>query len=528
MKTPSHSSLAICALITGIAGCSTKGSRNFVGPNALIAVDGGPDGPVRMLPDASIDARDGSTASQSSVKSPNDNVLDASQGATSADTTAEVDGSETGKGRSDTNHSGYPTGSSGIQTRDEERATSGSATSSIPDFEPVPYEVLVTAPGTGDSLRGLVEVKGWARGFLNVEVWDDSHQNPPLARTTPSSDGAFALVVNTAELTPGSTTWTVWGWDSPAGQAFDHSDSMDLALTIGGETSEGPLTAPKDGRNYLMGFYTNGKATADYHTWLGYYPEVFYGNSYQEHVRGGSFYPPDQKYPIVFDVDICHADLDYAEVAAGIEDANLIATRDSIPDEWLPFIYAFRIDSEFNLSCEDVDPDTYRRAAEHVIDLYKSKSGMPSRVKYIWNPNVYKGSELDRYVPRNCDVIGIDAYAQPKYDVTSAYLFGDKDEPAHGSIRWWTQVAKDMGKGVALPEWGDDYGDGVFVREVAEWANDPANNVVYLGYWDSDDNEDARLRGDSFEAFQSAFSDLTYTGAMFAPLIASSEYPEGF
>jgi hypothetical protein len=184
----------------------------------------------------------------------------------------------------------------------------------------------------------------------------------------------------------------------------------------------------------------------------------------------------------VLDVDICHAKVDYGDVASGNADSQLKATRDSIPSDWYPYIYAVRIDSEFNLDdgCGSTDAATYKKAAEHVIALYKDK--LPARVKYIWNPNVYHGSNLDGFVPGNCDVIGVDAYAQPPYDATSHYLFGDQSNPAAGSLWWWTAVAKRLGKAIALPEWGDDYGDGTYIADVAAWADDPANNVVYLGY----------------------------------------------
>jgi hypothetical protein len=419
------------------------------------------------------------------------------------------------------------------------------------------YALIIDAPKNNDTVSGVVQIRGWARGFVNVETWDATHSDPPLAQAVPSTDGAFAMQLSTAGLATGATTWTVWAWDAAPGKATDttKSASVSLSLTIGAGTAGGAggagtaaaggaggsagstgaggtAGAVAGGRNYLMGFYTNGKLDGPYHTWLGYYPEVDYGSSYQEHSPGGSFYPPSLKYPEVFDVDIHNAKLDYADVASGKADKDLIATRDSLPSDWYPYIYAIRIDSEFNLACDadpaicNGDPATCRSAAEHVIDLYKAK--LPARVKYIWNPNIYHGSNLDQLVPTNCDVIGVDAYAQPQWNASSQYLFGNKANPESGSLWWWTQVAQKKGKAIALPEWGDDYGDGAFVRDVAAWAGDPANNVVYLGYWDSADSEDAHLRGASLTAFTSVFANLPYTGTLFAPLISTAAYPSDF
>ncbi|HEX4476797.1 MAG TPA: hypothetical protein VH142_17030 [Polyangiaceae bacterium] len=81
---------------------------------------------------------------------------------------------------------------------------------------------------------------------------------------------------------------------------------------------------------------------------------------------------------------------------------------------------------------------------------------------------------------------------------------------------------------MALPEWGDDYGDGIYVNDVANWAADPANNVVYLGYWDSTDNENGSLRGASYTAFATAFANKPYTGTFFAPLLPTSTGLSGF
>jgi hypothetical protein len=116
-------------------------------------------------------------------------------------------------------------------------ADSGSAASGG-DAQPIPdYTLVVDAPENYSNVSGIVTVRGRAPGFLNVEVWDATHQHPPLAQAAPSADGAFTMTIDTTTLTPGPTTWTVFAWDSPPGESFTRDDSVPLYVTI--ETGEG-------------------------------------------------------------------------------------------------------------------------------------------------------------------------------------------------------------------------------------------------------------------------------------------------
>ena len=49
-----------------------------------------------------------------------------------------------------------------------------------------------------------------------------------------------------------------------------------------------------------------------------------------------------------------------------------------------------------------------------------------------------------------------------------------------------------------------------------------SNNVVYLGYWDSNLVEDGTLRGESAKVFQQRFGNVAYTGTYWAPLIPTT------
>jgi hypothetical protein len=104
------------------------------------------------------------------------------------------------------------------------------------------FTLVVDTPVNNATVGGIVSVAGRARSFVNVEVWDDAHQHPPLAQVTPSSDGSFETTVDTAVLGAGPTTWTVWAWDSPPNQPYDRSETVELALTISGAPDGGPGT----------------------------------------------------------------------------------------------------------------------------------------------------------------------------------------------------------------------------------------------------------------------------------------------
>ncbi|MBN1653901.1 MAG: family 16 glycosylhydrolase [Deltaproteobacteria bacterium] len=98
------------------------------------------------------------------------------------------------------------------------------------------YTLVVNAPSSGDMLEGSVTVSGMAPGFLNVEVWDPQHKKPPLAQATPEGDGTFTTTIDVSSLATGSTIWTVYAWDSPPGESFNHTTSVSLQVTIGTNT----------------------------------------------------------------------------------------------------------------------------------------------------------------------------------------------------------------------------------------------------------------------------------------------------
>ena len=150
------------------------------------------------------------------------------------------------------------------------------------------YTLVVDAPANNASIQGSVTVRGRAPGFVNVEVWDATHNSPPLARATPDAQGAFSTTVNAATLASGATTWTVYAWDSPAGQPFNRTAQVALNLTItGSSTGDG---TPDPGSRYVPTGYRLifsdefTASTLDTGKWntLAPYGVQFYTDSHQK------------------------------------------------------------------------------------------------------------------------------------------------------------------------------------------------------------------------------------------------------
>lgn len=134
--------------------------------------------------------------------------------------------------------------------------TGAPADTSAPPAMPT-FTLVVDAPVDGATLKNPAVVRGRASGFLNVEVWDEQHTNPPLGQATPRADGSFEISVELSALQSGAASWTVRAWDSPPGTAFDHEDSVQLQLTLDtGKPPDSPAGGtPDPGTRYVPGGY---------------------------------------------------------------------------------------------------------------------------------------------------------------------------------------------------------------------------------------------------------------------------------
>ncbi len=146
----------------------------------------------------------------------------------SGGTTTSSGGTTTSSGGTTTSSGGTTTSSGGTTTSSGGTTTSSGGTTQSPTM----YKLVVDAPASQAMVHGMVPVTGLAPGFQNVEIWDANHANPPLARTTPKSDGTFSTSVDASSLSTGATTWMVHAWDSAPQQSFMHSDEVDVPLTI--------------------------------------------------------------------------------------------------------------------------------------------------------------------------------------------------------------------------------------------------------------------------------------------------------
>lgn len=127
--------------------------------------------------------------------------------------------------------------------------------------------------------------------------------------------------------------------------------------------------------------------------------------------------------------------------------------------------------------------------------------------KFVWNPTTawWNASYLETVWPGDAyvDVVGIDLYDQSWVAGTYPYPANCDDacrlasqQTAWNDLSWKLTTLRDFGvahggKPVAIPEWGaalrpDGHGGGdnpFFVQKMAEFIQNPANNVAYHAYF---------------------------------------------
>jgi hypothetical protein len=394
---------------------------------------------------------------------------------------------------------------------------------------------LAWSTPAGTKLQGsAVEVVLTGTGLVNVEIF---HGGTMISRAGVTADGRLAKArIDTTALPQGQVQLTAHAWNSPPGdQSFtDEADAGSRTFTVdqgGNPPPPPPPPPPGTGRNFLLGMFSAGSTVSSYPDLLGYHPEVTYNSSYQDdhHQRCGqpiSGLNELNNYPVI--PSVFTVNNDYAGSAQGDYDSCYETLFEGLEAK-AGSIYAIRIDVEFY---PHPPQNEFKGSFNRIVSI--AKRHLPARVKYIFNPNWETPLTGASYVPESADIIGPDAYNNPQWcqGKTSTQCANDKLDPNHpGSLAWWTKVGQQLGKPLAAPEWGDDYGDGVYIDKVADWAFDKvlvtpgrSNNVVYLGYWDSNYNEDAHLRGEAANTFRRRFGNVPYTGTYWAPLLPPTSY----
>ena len=174
------------------------------------------------------------------------------------------------------------------------------------------YDLVIDAPDNGASVSDKVTVSGRAPGFVTVEIWDETHQKPPLAQGEPNADGMFDLTVDVATLAPGMTTWTVHAWDAVPTQSASNTKTatIDLIIAAGTDPGMGPCTVKScSGHGTCSVSGTSASCTCDpglHAVGLECIPET---SSSDEAPDPGDAYVPDG-YTLVFNDEFTSAALD--------------------------------------------------------------------------------------------------------------------------------------------------------------------------------------------------------------------------
>jgi hypothetical protein len=276
-------------------------------------------------------------------------------------------------------------------------------------------------------------------------------------------------------------------------------------------------------RHYLIGVYA-GPGDNTTPALMGYPWDYTIGRSYQDPCAGcgvsGLTYL--HGYPVI--VDIYHVQPSYPKfesAAAGAYDALYRQTVISL----VPYadeIYAVRIDSEFNGSWSPTTPFKGWRAVPSTTwiagfrRLALMVRTMLPHAKIIWNPNIGQNDPFP-YFPGDdvVDLVGPDMYCNPAHYASPSRCWDDFLSGANGvNLEAFARFAKEHNKSIAIPEWADLFGDGVFIRQVQEWMDQ--HDFVAQSYWDSGDALETTaalpaLKNDQ-AAYVKAFGHRPYAG----------------
>jgi hypothetical protein len=287
---------------------------------------------------------------------------------------------------------------------------------------------------------------------------------------------------------------------------------------------------PASTRHYLIGVY-EGPGDDSTPALMGYRWDFTIGRSYQDTCAGcgvsGLAYL--HGYPVVIDLQHVQPTYpDFRAAATGGYDAYYRQTVAAL----VPYareIYGVRIDSEFNGNWAVSTPFKGWRAVSSSTWIagfrrlaLMVREALPN-AKIIWNPNIGQNDPFPYYPGDDVvDLIGPDVYCNPAHYGSPMACWNDFLNGANGvNLTAFARFGQQHQKPLAIPEWADLFGDGVFITLMQEWMDQ--HDVVLHAYWDSGDALGSTaslpaLPADQ-KAYVKAFGHRPYAGTFWSSIL---------
>jgi Ca-dependent carbohydrate-binding module xylan-binding/Glycosyl hydrolase family 26 len=153
-------------------------------------------------------------------------------------------------------------------------------------------------------------------------------------------------------------------------------------------------------------------------------------------------------------------------------------------------------------------PELFRAAFQHFADAFHSVS---DRFKIVWDVVGDRG-DVEQFYPGDAyvDVVSQDFYWNPQWtSQDGGDAFGIiRDQ--HRGLQWIENFADAHGKPTAYSEWGvpAGYDATEFIQAAKAWFEDPAHDVKYATYWDSDAAYPGMISDGSDPATGAAYKDV--------------------
>jgi hypothetical protein len=296
--------------------------------------------------------------------------------------------------------------------------------------------------------------------------------------------------------------------------------------TLAGGTAQSSSGGPPGGtvtsRNYLNGYRDGNPTDKATPALMGSPWDYTIDYSYEDFWPGagisGLSVTTEGTYPVIVAVyTVGKGYSDFRAAARGRYNAYYQQTARSLA-KYANQIYAVRINHEFNGDWEpwssgNVDPKTWAAGFRNMAAAIRK--ALPN-AKIIWNPNIGQSDPFPYYPGDDVvDLIGPDAYCQPKFHNSSSDCWNDFLNGSGGNnLSAYTSFGQQHGKPIAIPEWGDSFGDGYFITQMRTWMDN--NNVVAQSFWDTRDGLSATSSlldlPTNQQAYVAAFGHRRYTG----------------